>query len=142
MGMIGSPGTRRVATAVVLLLAAAACGDDDSAANPERFCEINAEIEQQDDPFELPPDEASATLREFQNLIDEAVNVSPDEIRSSVEAVADSFQPFLDFFEARDFDLADVDQAEVDALFEAAFSEEDDDAGVAMDEWIASNCSA
>jgi hypothetical protein len=53
-----------------------------------------------------------------------------------------TFQPFLDFFEARDFDLADVDQAEVDALFEAAFSEEDDDAGVAMDEWIASNCSA
>ena len=142
--MIGSRRTYRVvAMAVVLSLAAAACGDDDgSSANPERFCEINAEIEQQGDPFDLPPDEASAALREFQSLIDEAVSVAPDEIRSSVEAVADSFQPFVDFFEARDFDVVDVDQSEVDALFDAAFSEEDDDPGAAMDEWIATNCSA
>ena len=142
--MIGSRRTYRVvAMAVVLSLAAAACGDDDgSSANPERFCEINAEIEQQGDPFDLPPDEASAALREFQSLIDEAVSVAPDEIRSSVEAVADSFQPFVDFFEARDFDVVDVDQSEVDALFDAAFSEEDDDPGAAMDEWIAANCSA
>ena len=51
--------------AVVLLLVAAACGDDDgSGANPERFCEIDAELEQRDD-----------LDREFQNLIDEAVRV-------------------------------------------------------------------
>ncbi len=144
--MIGSPRTSRVvAMAVVLLLAAAACGDDDgSGANPERFCEINAELDQEQDPdpFELPPDEAREALREFQNLIDEAVSVAPDEIRSSVEAVADSFTPVLDFFEAANFDIANVDEAELDALFDAAFSDETDDEGAAMDEWIAANCSS
>ena len=143
--MIGSPRTSRVvAIAVVLLLAAAACGDDDgSGANPERFCEINAELEQQDDdPFELPPDEARDALREFRNLVDEAVKVAPDEIRSSVEAVADSFTPVFDFYEATDFDISNIDEAEVDALFAAAFSDETVDEGAAMDEWIAANCSA
>ena len=126
------------------MLAAAACGDDDgSGANPERFCEINAELEQQDDdPFELPPDEARDALREFRNLVDEAVKVAPDEIRSSVEAVADSFTPLFDFYEAADFDISNIDEAEVDALFDAAFSDETDDEGAAMDEWIAANCSA
>ena len=128
--------------AVVLLLVAAACGDDDgSGSNPERFCEINAELEQQGYPFELPPDEASEALREFQSLIDEAVRVAPDEIRSSVETVADLFTPFFDLLEAADFDVAQVN-AELDALFDAPFPDEVDDAGTAMDEWIAANCSA
>ena len=114
------------------MLVAAACGDDDgSGANPERFCEIDAELEQRDD-----------LDREFQNLIDEAVRVAPDEIRSSVEAVADSFTPVFDLLEAADFDVAQVDQAELDALFDAAESDEVEDAGAAMDEWIAANCSA
>lgn len=144
--MIGSRCTNRiVAMAVVALLVAAAtaCGDDDgSSANPERFCEINAELEQQGDPFELPPDEAREAAREFQDLIDEAVTVAPDEIRSSVEVVADSFTPVLDLLEAADFDVAQVDEAELEALFDAAFSDEGDDAGAAMDEWIAASCSA
>jgi hypothetical protein len=124
--MIGSPGTRRVATAVVLLLAAAACGDDDSAANPERFCEIiNTELEQLGDPFELAPDEA----REV--------------VRSSVEAVADSFTPYFDLMEAADFDVAQVDEAELDALFnDEVFADQGDDGLAAVDEWMATNCSA
>lgn len=135
--------SRVAAAALAFALAFAACGDDDAAgADPERFCAINDEIEALGDPFEQPPDEASATIRGFKALVDEAVDVAPDEIRPSVEAVADSFQPFLDFFEARDFDVADVDEAEVDALFAQALSSEAEDPGAAMDEWIAANCSA
>ena len=133
--MIGSPRVRRVVVmGVVLLLAVAACGDDD-AADPERLCEINDEIEQLD-PFEVPPDEARAMVREGRVLLDEAVEVAPDEIRPSVEIAAASFRLFLDLAEAADFDLEQVDLAEV----EAAFSDEAIAAGDALEEWIDANC--
>ena len=73
--MIGSRyANRMVAMSVVLLSVTAACGDNpDSAADPERFCEINAELKQQRDPLKLPPPEAREAAREFQNRIDESV---------------------------------------------------------------------
>ncbi|MEE9298513.1 MAG: hypothetical protein V3V29_05705 [Acidimicrobiia bacterium] len=133
--MIGSPRARRVVVVgVVLLLAVAACGDDD-AADPERFCEINTEIEEFD-PFNGPPDEAREAAREVRSLIDEAVEVVPDEIRPSVEVAADSFRSFLDLFEAADFDVSQLDEADL----EEAFSDEVEAATDAMDEWIDANC--
>ena len=125
--------------AVVLLLAAA-CGDDDgSGANPERFCEIDAEIEQLENPLGLPPDEAREAVREGRRLLDELVKVAPDEIRLSAESFADSFTPVIDLFVATGFDVTQVDEAELDAAFEAAFSGESADA---VGEWTDSNCSA
>jgi hypothetical protein len=146
--MIGSLGTRWVAIGAVVLLAAAACGDDGSGANPERFCELAAVLDQNsDDPWELPPDEARQALLEFRDLIDEAVSVAPDEVRASVEYVAELNALVRDFFEAHDFDIADVDEAELDALEAEADALEAvalsaDDLGVGFDEWIAASCSA
>ena len=88
------------------------------------------------------PDEASEIVRETRDLVAEAVQVAPDEIRASVETVADSFTPVLDYFEAAGFDMANVDEAELDALFDASLSDEGaGDAGEPMDVWIAANCS-
>jgi hypothetical protein len=126
-----------------VVLLAAACGDDGSAANPERFCEIAAELEEPgDDPFELPPDEARENLLEFQNLIEEAVSVAPDEIRSGVEEIAELNALVREFFEAADFDIADVDEAELGALFAEVEALSDGAEGTGLGEWIAANCSA
>ena len=146
--MIGSLGIRWVAIGAVVLLAAA-CGDDGSGANPERFCELAAALDQNsDDPWEMPPDEAREALLEFADLMDEGVSVAPDEVRASVEGVAELNALVRDFFEAHDFDIADVDEAELDALeaeADALSAELEarsaDDLGVGVEEWIAGNCS-
>jgi hypothetical protein len=148
--MVGSLGIKWVAIGAVVLLAAAACGDDGSGANPERFCELAAGLDQNsDDPWELPPDEAREALLEFQDLMDEAVSVAPDEVRASVEYIAETNALVRDFFEAHDFDIADVDEAELDALeaeADALSAELEarsaDDLGAGPEEWIAANCSA
>ena len=129
---------RIVAITVVVLSVTAACGDDDSAADPERFCELNAEGEQQRDPLKLPPDEAREAAREFQNRIDESVRVAPDEIHSSVEEFFAAVTAVQDLLAAADFDAAQIDPAELDALFQL-FGEGLQDE---MDEWTAANCSA
>lgn len=130
---------RTVVLGMVLLLLAAACGDD--AADAERFCEIDAEFDQLDDPFELSPDEAREFLPRARGLLDESVKVAPDEIRSSVEIQVDSFAPFFALFEAADFDAAQMDEAEVEAVFETIFSGESDAAFDAVEEWVDANCS-
>lgn len=130
---------RTIALGMVLLLLTAACGDD--TADPERFCEIDAEFDQLDDPFELSPDEARELLPRARGLLDESVKVAPDEIRSSVEIQVDSFAPFFELFEAVDFDAAQIDEAEVEAIFETVFSGDNEAAFDAVEEWVDANCS-
>ncbi|MEE9298411.1 MAG: hypothetical protein V3V29_05180 [Acidimicrobiia bacterium] len=138
--MIGSSRAGRVVVVgIMLLLVVAACGDD--AADPERFCEIDAEFDQMGDPFELPPDEVRELLRRGRDLLDESVKVAPDEIRLSVEIQVDSFAPFFDLFEAADFDAAQMDEAEVEVVFETAFSGESGAAFEAIEVWVDANCS-
>jgi hypothetical protein len=123
---------------MVLLLVVAACGDD--AADAERFCELNVEIEQVGDFFELPPDEARAALGKARDIIDEMVKVVPEEIAPSIDLMAAYFVPILDLFEAADFDTTSVSEAEIDAAFEAAFTDETDAASDALDAWVDTNC--
>lgn len=130
------PARRMVGFGVALLLVVAACGDD--AADPERFCEINDELEQLDDPFEVDPDEARDVVRQGRLLLNEAVKVAPDELRDSVEVAADSFGVFLDLAESADFDASQLDEAD----FEVAFSAEVIAAAQALEEWLDANCSA
>jgi len=131
---------RNVVLLTVLLVMAAACGDD-AGADPERLCEVSVEIEEQDDFFELPPDEARAAVAEARDLIDEMVKVAPDDVRPSVEVLADSYTPILDAFEDVDFDHEQLDESEIEALFEAAFTDETEAASDTWDEWVDANCS-
>ncbi|MEE8498428.1 MAG: hypothetical protein V3S62_07830 [Acidimicrobiia bacterium] len=134
---MGSTG-RNFALGMVLLLVVAACGDD--AADAERFCELNAEIEQADDFFELSPDEARVAVGEARGTIDEMVKVAPEEIAPSIELLAAYFVPILDLFEAADFDSTRLDDGEIDAAFDAAFTDETDAASDTLDAWVDTNC--
>ncbi len=118
----------------------AACGDD-AGADPERFCEIDAEMDQLGDPFELPPDEARDMVQTGRDLLDESIKVAPDEIRSSVEIEVESFDPFFDLFEAADFDVTQIDEAEIEAMFETVFSGENEAAFDVVEAWVDANCS-
>ncbi len=128
---------RRLALFVVVVLLGAACGDSAAAADPERFCEISAELEQY---FDVITDVEEARERggETIDLLDEAVRVAPDEIRSSVEIISDGIMQLLDIYEAADFDEAQIDPAELDALFE---DEAVPTASDAMEDWVDANCS-
>lgn len=127
---------RLVGLGVVLLFVVAACGDDD-AADPQRLCEINDEIEQLD-LFGVALDSVRDVVREGRLLMDEAVKVAPDEIRDSVELAADSFRLFLDLVEAAEFDPGQINEEDL----AAAFSDEALAAGEALEEWVDANCSA
>ena len=122
---------------LVIALLGAACSDSD-AADPDRLCEINTEIEQLPDFFEAPPDEARATVERARSLLDEAEKVAPDEIRSTVEAASDSFRQVLDLFEAADFDIEQVNEAELEAFFD---DEEEEAVSDDLDAWVDANCS-
>ena len=134
---MGSNG-RSFALAIVMLLVVAACGDD--AADAERFCELNAEIEQAGDFFELPPDEARVAVGETRDTIEEMLKVAPEEVSPSIELLAAYFIPILDLFEAADFDSTQLDDGEIDAAFDAAFTDETDAIVDALDAWIETNC--
>ena len=129
--MSGSLGSRRVvALGVVLLLGVAACGGND-AADPERFCEINTELEQ------LGNSEDREVVAETRDLLDEALRVAPEEIRPSVEIVVDSLTVLYDALEAADFDQEQMELP--DEFFDP--SSEVPAASDAMGEWIDANCS-
>jgi len=131
--MSGSLRSRRVvALGVVLLLGVAACGGND-AADPERFCEINAELDQLGDSL----GEDREVVAETRNLLDEALRVAPEEIRPSLEIVVDSLTVFYDALEAADFDQEQMELP--DEFFDP--SSEVPAASDAMGEWIDANCS-
>jgi len=129
-------GSAVVAIAVVALIAS--CGDDDSAgADPVRFCEVDSELEQLDDFTTATPSDARALVGRTQELLAEAEDVSPDEIRSDVHATAESFREILDFLADADYDVAP-------AAFEAALESgeigfDPPEADVVFD-WIDENC--
>ena len=141
-GMRGSHRTGRIVALGALLLLVAACGDDDeaAAADPERFCEVTARLEELD-VFAVPPDEARKVVEEVRGLLDEALEVAPDEIRPSTKIVVDALIPALDVFAAADFDQAQIDPELGAAAFEAFLEDEVVAASDAGDDWFAANCS-
>jgi len=128
-----------VALGMVLLLTA--CGDD--AADSERICEISDEFAAMSTDirrvFDLAPDNARDVVREARLLLDEAVNVAPDEIRDSAEIIADALTLLFDILDEADFDVALVDPAEMDAVLDVVDSGHD--LVDALYEWIEANCS-
>jgi hypothetical protein len=131
-------GSAIVTIAAVALIAS--CGDDDAAgADPVRFCEIDSELEQLDDFTTATPADARVLVGRTQELLAEAEDVAPDEIRSGVDAVAVSYREILDFYADADYDVDPV-------AFEAAL--ESGEVGVFWDApeadvvfgWIDENC--
>lgn len=128
--------------AVVVVVAAvtllASCGDNSAAADPARFCEINAELEQLEDFTTASPDEARELVDRTRQLLAGVEETAPEEIRSAVRATAESFSVILDFYADADFD---VDLAEFEAALESGALPFDPPEAAAVFEWIDKNCS-
>ena len=128
---------KRSVLALALLLVAGACSED-SASDPERSCELDFQIGDLDDPFDVPSDVAGDIVRQGRALLNEALEVVPDEIRDAAEVAADAFRSYLDLAEEAEFDSEQVDEEAFRALA-------DDEANTAafdvMEEWRDANCS-
>ena len=74
---------------------------DDVAADPERFCEIDTELDELD-PLNpnLAPDEIRLVILDSRTLLDDLRDVAPDEIRSSVNLAVDAAALMFDALEA------------------------------------------
>ena len=143
---------RLVSAAAAAVLVAASCGGgsqpiestgsvgSEIAVDATRFCEIVAAFDLSDNPFELPQEQAQIAIPNKQALMVEAALVAPDEIRTEVEDLVESFQPIFDLFEAADFEASRINEADFDALADSAFSGENSTKGRIMDDWVSVNC--
>ncbi|MEE9178824.1 MAG: hypothetical protein V3U46_10390 [Acidimicrobiia bacterium] len=133
---------RLLAAVVVLSVMAAACGSDDVAGAPDRFCEISDELEDMGDFFSLPPNEAQPVAERFLELITEAHDIAPVEIRRQVGAIVVGFADLFPDYKAAGFDATRLNDSEIDELFR---DDEDIrqaiDAGeVPIEHWVEANC--
>lgn len=129
---------RLIFAVVVVAIVGAACGDSAAGADPERFCALDVELDQYFGAFETSPSDARAAARQVRDLLDESVEVAPDDIRPSVESARVSYFRFLDVLELVDFDVAQADQVELGAIFE---DETWQAAGHTIEAWLMANCS-
>ncbi len=133
----------RLLTAVVVLsLMAAACGSDDVAGDPDRFCEISEELEDMGDFFSLPPNEAQPVAERFFELITEAHDIAPVEIRRQVGAIAVGFADLFPDYEAAGFDATRLNDSEIDELFrdDKDIRQAIDAGEVPIEHWVEANC--
>lgn len=137
MSSLGS--VKRLALLLTLVLLAS-CGGNTS--NPDRFCEISDELEQVGDFFSLPPQQAEPLARRFLDLITEAHEMAPPEIRRQVGLIADGYADLFPEYEAAGFDATRLDDDSIAALFR-----DDEDVREAIEagetpieEWVSANC--
>ncbi len=128
---------KRSVLALALLLVAVACAED-PAADPERFCELDFQIGDLDDPFDVSSDEAGDIVRQGRAFLSEALKVVPDEILEAAEVAADAFRSYLDLAEEAEFDPEQLDEEAFRALADDAANTAAFDV---MEEWRDANCS-
>jgi len=131
---------RIVAVVLVTGMLAAGCGGD--TADPKRFCEITAELEEVGDFFSLRPDLARPLAERFLDLIVEAHDVAPVEIRSQVGEIASGFVDLFPDYEAVGFDGRRLDDERIASLYrDAEDVQRAIDAGeIPIERWVADNC--
>lgn len=138
-------GRRALAVAALVVLAGSlgACGGDDE--DTADFCEKYRAYEDQneqvaddfqDDPENIDLEEAKSTFTDVADQVEDLAGEAPDEIKDDVATVSDATSELAD----------QVDQAEDPEQFAEAVttaaedSDEVDEAGQRVDDWIADNC--
>ncbi len=117
---------------------------DDSTEEPTggdlvRWCEISndlndtTELDDAEDPAEI-----EAAYNDVEELADEYVDVTPDEIRDDAETVVGAIADLRDLLESHDWD---VNEVATDPAFEEIFTPEVNDAGTRLDEFEDAHCS-
>jgi hypothetical protein len=97
-----------------------ACGDDDdgggdAADSDSEWCDLARDVEAQDDLLSdvdfTDPDAMRSALDDATGLMDDAVDVAPDEIADDVEATSNAFNEYREILADADYDIMDVDTA-------------------------------
>ncbi len=125
-----------IASALVI----AACGSSEPSADPERFCEILVELDEQDTTG-LPADEALPIIREGRAKYVEGTEVAPEEIKADAELFADGVLKITDLLIAAGGDQTQVDAEALQSVSEEIFTPEFDAAADRVNAWRDSNCS-
>ncbi len=125
-----------IASALVI----AACGSSEPSADPERFCEILVELDEQDTTG-LPADEALPIIREGRDKYVEGTEVAPEEIKADAELFADGVLKITDLLIAAGGDQTQVDAEALQSVSEEIFTPEFDAAADRVNAWRDSNCS-
>lgn len=138
--------TRRwaaVAAIVALAGTGAACGGDDE--DTADFCEKYRQYEDQneqvseqfqDDPENVDLEEAKQVFTDVANQIEDLAGEAPEEIQDDVETVSQAVTDFADQVEQAE----DPEQFAETVLQAGDESEEVDEAGSRIDDWVQDNC--
>jgi len=126
---------RFVALMIALVMVVAACGDSEGGADPDRFCELLAELGAQNTSG-MTADEALPVIQEGRDKYVEGLEVVPDEIRDDAEVFANFVIEITDVLIA-----AGGDESQVDIVALEAISDDGVDAAAqAVGAWRADNC--
>jgi hypothetical protein len=102
-----------------------ACGDDDdgggdAADGDSEWCAVAQEVEDQDELLSdvdfTDPEAMRGAFDDATELMDDAVDVAPDEIADDVEATSEAFAEYRELLADADFDIMDVDTAEFENI--------------------------
>jgi hypothetical protein len=97
-----------------LALAGAACGGDDDDSGAGDWCDLARDLESNtrfDDIEFDDPDSVEDAYREVADILDDAVDSAPDEIKVDVQTVLTRTEELIDALEAVDFDFAALDES-------------------------------
>jgi hypothetical protein len=130
---------RYLALLVVFGLFLVACGDSGDAADPDRFCEILAELESMDR-NDLSPDGVLDVVLEENAKFAEGMEVVPEEIGADAQLVADNVFASNELMIQVGGDFAQIDQADMDAVDSEFRTVEFAAAIQNVNDWRASSC--
>lgn len=130
---------RYLALLLILAMFAAACGETAPAADPERFCEILAELDTLSREG-LTPDEVLEVVREENEKFAEGVDVVPDEIKIEADLVREAILASNDVMTEAGGDFTKIDQVDLESLSAEYFTAEFEDAARTVGDWRTANC--
>jgi hypothetical protein len=115
---------KRALLAVPLILAVGACGGDDDDAGGSSsgsdWCDMATQVEAQDNLFNeadfTDPDAVENAFTGARDLMEDAEDKAPDEIKEDVETVSNAFGTLVDELEQVDWNFMELDSAVLDDM--------------------------
>lgn len=140
MSQLPSRFLRNVVLLIAGALVIAACGSTEAAADPDRLCEILAELDTQDTTG-LPAEEALPIIRDGRALYVEAAEIAPEEIKADAETFTDGVIQITDLLIAAGGDESQLDIAAMESVSDEVLTPEFAAAAGEVNAWKVSNCS-
>jgi len=145
---INSGLARRIGLAglSVVLFAVSSCGGDGGGGSTAGFCTLAAKLDEEsplDDAFsgEGTPDDLKAAMDQMVKDVNALEKSAPDEIAKEAALVKESFTALADLLAENDYDIATAFQSpEFAALGEKFDSDEFNEAGETLDDYLATEC--